>query len=157
MKFRYGYVSNSSSSSFVVCERRDIKDREEMLEYLKSHESCVGYVDIDNGVYFDIEGELRDEILAHFDEVYEHFAISDGFQLCGEDGFQVTEDMVGCTVSITSGWDGYGCPCYLEYDERDYSGLYTDVLELLFENLPDDKGYEIINELTGNDSEGEEW
>ena len=156
MKERHGFVSNSSSSSFIVCERRSIKDKEEMLEYLKSHESCVGYVEIDDGVYFDIEDELRDEILANFDEVYKCFVISDGFQTCGEDGFQITEDMLGCTVSISSGWDGDGCPCYLEYDEIDYNDLYTDVLEFLFEDLPDDKGYEIISKLTGEEPEDEE-
>ena len=156
MKERHGFVSNSSSSSFIVCERRTIENKEEMLEYLKSHESCVGYVDIEDGVYFDIESELRDEILANFDEVYKCFNVSDGFQTCGEDGFQITEDMLGCTVSISSGWDGDGCPCYLEYYEIDCNDLYIDVLDFLFDNLPEDKKNKIISKLTGEEFGGEE-
>lgn len=149
MKIRSGFVSNSSSSSFIICERRVIKNKEEKLEYLKSHKSCVGYVNVNDGIYFDIEDKLKDEILANFDKVYKCFTISDEFRTCDEDGFRVTEDMVGCDISITTSWeDGYGCPCYLEYDDIYCNHLYTDVLDFLFESLPVDKKCNTIIKLT---------
>lgn len=155
MKIRAGFVSNSSSSSFVVCERKLIKDDKEMLEYLKSHEECVGYVNIDDGIYFDIKDKLRDELINNFDKVSRNFTISDGFQFCDEESFKVTEDMVGCTISISSGWDGDGCPRHIEYEDLEYDE-YDDVLDFLFDDLPYDEKDEIIDKLIGNSSEEDE-
>ena len=79
MKIRKGFVSNSSSSSFIICEKACIKDREEIREYLKNNDTCVGYyenLNDDDGVFFEIKKTLRDKIIEHFDEIKDFAFIS---------------------------------------------------------------------------------
>lgn len=74
--------------------------------------------------------------------------------------FSVTKNDLEVDWFSGTGWDGDGCPCYLEYYEIDCGDLYTDVLEFLFEDLSDGKGHKIISTLTGDsydeDEEAEE-
>ena len=118
MKIRKGFVSNSSSSSFIICEKACIKDREEIREYLKNNDTCVGYYENLNdydGVFFEIKKTLRDKIIEHFDEIKDLFTIEDNFHYLN--GETITSDMVGCTISDWSGMDGLGCPIFINGNE----------------------------------------
>lgn len=141
MKIRSGFVSNSSSSSFVVCERKIITERDEILEYLKTHEKCVGFVELQSGVYFDIQDELREEIVKNIHAVEGFLSIVDGFKLLG-DCFKITEDMVGCNVSVEV-QDEYSCG-YYEYRDR-ACDTYKDILWTLFGDLPHEKYEKIVD------------
>src|SRR5574344_1902473 len=114
MKIRHGFVSNSSSSSFIICEKACIKDREKIREYIKNNDTCVGYyVNLNDydGVFFEIKKTLRDKIIEHFDEIKDLFTIEDNFHYLN--GETITSDMVGCTISDWSGMDGLGCPIFI--------------------------------------------
>ena len=118
MKIRNGFVSNSSSSSFIICKKACIKDREEIREYLKNNDTCVGYYENLNdydGVFFEIKKTLRDKIIEHFDEIKDLFIIEDNFHYLN--GETITSDMVGCTISDWSGMDGAGCPILINGDD----------------------------------------
>ena len=133
MKIRNGFVSNSSSSSFIICKKACIKDREEIREYLKNNDTCVGYYENLNdydGVFFEIKKTLRDKIIEHFDEIEDLFTIEDNFHYLN--GETITSDMVGCTISDWSGMDGAGCPILINGDD-----WYWD----------EDCGEEILNQI----------
>ena len=118
MKIRHGFVSNSSSSSFIICERDCIEDREKIREYLKNNDTCVGYYENLNdydGVFFEIKKTLRDKIIEHFDEIKDLFTIEDNFHYLNNE--TITSDMVGCTISDWSGMDGAGCPILINGDD----------------------------------------
>lgn len=118
MKIRKGFVSNSSSSSFIICEKACIKDREEIREYIKNHDTCIGfYEDLNDycGVFFEIKKTLRDKILEHFDEIKDLFTIEDNFHYLNNE--TITLDMVGCSISEWSGMDGAGCPILINGDD----------------------------------------
>ena len=118
MKIRNGFVSNSSSSSFIICKKACIKDREEIREYLKNNDTCVGYYENLNdydGVFFEIKKTLRDKIIEHFDEIEDLFTIEDNFHYLNNE--TITSDMVGCTISDWSGRDGAGCPILINGDD----------------------------------------
>ena len=118
MKIRKGFVSNSSSSSLIICEKACIKDREEIREYLKNNDTCVGYYENLNdydGVFFEIKKTLRDKIIEHFDEIKDLFTIEDNFHYLNNE--TITSDMVGCTISDWSGMDGAGCPILINGDD----------------------------------------
>ena len=145
MKIRNGFVSNSSSSSFIVCYRSYIKNPEEILEYIKSHEECTGMIEElgydGRNVYFDIKRNLRTAILKH-PEVVSKMVIVDGFQSLEED-FKVTPEMIDCEIFVESGWDGIGCDSYEEYD----FGSYSVIVEALFKDLPEDQYDRVIDLL----------
>ena len=118
MKIRHGFVSNSSSSSFIICEKACIKDREKIREYIKNNDTCVGfYEDLNDGdgVFFEIKKTLRDKIIEHFDEIKDLFTIEDNFHYLNNE--TITSDMVGCTISDWSGMDGAGCPILINGDD----------------------------------------
>ena len=118
MKIRNGFVSNSSSSSFIICKKACIKDREEIREYLKNNDTCVGYYENLNdydGVFFEIKKTLRDKIIEHFDEIEDLFTIEDNFHYLNNE--TITSDMVGCTILDWSGMDGAGCPILINGDD----------------------------------------
>ena len=118
MKIRKGFVSNSSSSSFIICEKACINDREEIREYLKNNDTCVGYYENLNDydeVFFEIKKTLRDKIIEHFDEIEDLFTIEDNFHYLNNE--TITSDMVGCTISDWSGMDGAGCPILINGDD----------------------------------------
>ena len=118
MKIRHGFVSNSSSSSFIICEKACIKDREKIREYIKNNDTCVGYYENLNdgdGVFFEIKKTLRDKIIEHFDEIEDLFTIEDNFHYLNNE--TITSDMVGCTISDWSGMDGAGCPILINGDD----------------------------------------
>ena len=81
MKIRNGFVSNSSSSSFIICKKACIEDREEIREYIKNSDTCVGdYENLNDydGVFFEIKKTLMDKIIEHFDEIKDLFIIERG-------------------------------------------------------------------------------
>ena len=138
MKIRSGFVSNSSSSSFIICTRQYITGKEAVLEYIKSHEACTGYYEdlgYDCSVYFEIKGALREAILSHADSIESFPTIVDDFHYLDENS-TITADMVGCELSVQSGWDGEGCDRYIVLDDMSW-GEYDRVLEELFPGLTD--------------------
>jgi len=59
MKIRNGFVSNSSSSSFVIHKsyltEEQVKKMKEVYNRLKDSDQTEDYIYDDNGAYFDIE------------------------------------------------------------------------------------------------------
>lgn len=150
MKVRNGFVSNSSSSSFIVCSKKWIGTKQEVLEYLKAHDKCVGYlvgVVGDCGVYFDIESKFRKAILDHADDIEVWPTIVEGFH-CLDEEFKITEDMVGAEVSIQSGWDGDGCDRYYSYGKI-VDGVYEGIFDAIFGALPGDEYDSLVAILEG--------
>lgn len=146
MKIRNGFVSNSSSSSFIICKKACIKDREEIREYLKNNDTCVGYYENLNdgdGVFFEIKKTLRDKIIEHFDEIKDLFTIEDNFHYLNDE--TITSDMVGCTISDWSGMDGLGCPIFIsgsywEWDCR----CGEEILNQIFDGILEEEDLESL-------------
>ena len=146
MKIRNGFVSNSSSSSFIICEKACIKDREEIREYLKNNDTCVGYYENLNdgdGVFFEIKKTLRDKIIEHFDEIKDLLTIEDNFHYLNDE--TITSDMVGCTISDWSGMDGLGCPIFIsgsywEWDCR----CGEEILNQIFDGILEEEDLESL-------------
>ena len=123
MKIRNGFVSNSSSSSFIVLSKRYIEDPKEIEDYLKTHDEAVLFFDScdlnEYGVYIRIDRKIIDNILnGEYPNILSYMIVDDYFHI-GEDS-KITEDMVGTTLEAWSGWDGEGCP--FEFSE----GWYED-------------------------------
>ena len=146
MKIRHGFVSNSSSSSFIICEKACIKDREKIREYIKNNDTCVGfYEDLNDGdgVFFEIKKTLRDKIIEHFDEIKDLFTIEDNFHYLNDE--TITSDMVGCTISDWSGMDGLGCPIFIsgsywEWDCR----CGEEILNQIFDGILEEEDLESL-------------
>ena len=146
MKIRHGFISNSSSSSFIICEKACIKDREKIREYLKNNDTCVGYYENLNdgdGVFFEIKKTLRDKIIEHFDEIKDLFTIEDNFHYLNDE--TITSDMVGCTISDWSGMDGLGCPIFIsgsywEWDCR----CGEEILNQIFDGILEEEDLESL-------------
>ena len=146
MKIRHGFVSNSSSSSFIICEKACIKDREKIREYITNNDTCVGfYEDLNDGdgVFFEIKKTLRDKIIEHFDEIKDLFTIEDNFHYLNDE--TITSDMVGCTISDWSGMDGLGCPIFIsgsywEWDCR----CGEEILNQIFDGILEEEDLESL-------------
>ena len=146
MKIRNGFVSNSSSSSFIICKKACIKDREEIREYLKNNDTCVGYYenlsDYD-GVFFEIKKTLRDKIIEHFDEIKDLFTIEDNFHYLN--GETITSDMVGCTISDWSGMDGLGCPIFINGNDWEWDcRCGEEILNQIFDGILEEEDLESL-------------
>lgn len=146
MKIRKGFVSNSSSSSFIICEKACIKDREKIREYLKNNDTCVGYYENLNdgdGVFFEIKKTLRDKIIEHFDEIKDLFTIEDNFHYLN--GETITSDMVGCTISDWSGMDGLGCPIFINGDDWEWDcRCGEEILNQIFDGILEEEDLESL-------------
>ena len=146
MKIRNGFVSNSSSSSFIICKKACIKDREESREYLKNNDTCVGYYenlsDYD-GVFFEIKKTLRDKIIEHFDEIKDLFTIEDNFHYLNDE--TITSDMVGCTISDWSGMDGLGCPIFINGNDWEWDcRCGEEILNQIFDGILEEEDLESL-------------
>ena len=146
MKIRKGFVSNSSSSSFIICEKACIKDREKIREYLKNNDTCVGYYENLNdydGVFFEIKKTLRDKIIEHFDEIKDLFTIEDNFHYLN--GETITSDMVGCTISDWSGMDGLGCPIFINGNDWEWDcRCGVEILNQIFDGILEEEDLESL-------------
>lgn len=146
MKIRKGFVSNSSSSSFIICKKACIKDREEIREYLKNNDTCVGYYENLNdydGVFFEIKKTLRDKIIEHFDEIKDLFTIEDNFHYLN--GETITSDMVGCTISDWSGMDGLGCPIFINGNDWEWDCCCgEEILNRIFDGILEEEDLESL-------------
>ena len=146
MKIRNGFVSNSSSSSFIICEKARIKDREEIREYLKNNDTCVGYYENLNdydGVFFEIKKTLRDKIIEHFDEIKDLFTIEDNFHYLNDE--TITSDMVGCTISDWSGMDGLGCPIFINGNDWEWDcRCGEEILNQIFDGILEEEDLESL-------------
>ena len=146
MKIRSGFVSNSSSSSFIICEKACIKDREEIREYLKNNDTCVGYYENLNdydGVFFEIKKTLRDKIIEHFDEIKDLFTIEDNFHYLNDE--TITSDMVGCTISDWSGMDGLGCPIFINGNDWEWDcHCGEEILNQIFDGILEEEDLESL-------------
>ena len=146
MKIRNGFVSNSSSSSFIICKKACIKDREEIREYLKNNDTCVGYYENLNdydGVFFEIKKTLRDKIIEHFDEIKDLFIIEDNFHYLN--GETITSDMVGCTISDWSGMDGLGCPIFINGNDWEWDcRCGEEILNQIFDGILEEEDLESL-------------
>ena len=108
MKIRNGFVSNSSSSSFIVFFKGRIENRERVLEYIEKHEECTGCLEgtqYADRLYFDIKKDLRDDILKYKDSIKNLPCIIEDFNILGDD-FRITEDMVNGIVVVKCGCEG---------------------------------------------------
>ena len=146
MKIRNGFVSNSSSSSFIICKKACIKDREEIREYLKNNDTCVGYYENLNdydGVFFEIKKTLRDKIIEHFDEIKDLFTIEDNFHYMNDE--TITSDMVGCTISDWSGMDGLGCPIFINGNDWEWDcRCGEEILNQIFDGILEEEDLESL-------------
>ena len=146
MKIRNGFVSNSSSSSFIICKKACIKDREEIREYLKNNDTCVGYYENLNdydGVFFEIKKTLRDKIIEHFDEIKDLFTIEDNFHYLNDE--TITSDMVGCTISDWSGMDGLGCPIFINGNDWEWDeDCGEEVINYIFDGILEEEDLESL-------------
>ena len=146
MKIRNGFVSNSSSSSFIICKKACIKDREEIREYLKNNDTCVGYYENLNdydGVFFEIKKTLRDKIIEHFDEIKDLFTIEDNFHYLN--GETITSDMVGCIISDWSGMDGLGCPVFINGNDWEWDcRCGEEILNQIFDGILEEEDLESL-------------
>ena len=146
MKIRYGFVSNSSSSSFIICEKTCIKDREKIREYIKNNDTCVGfYEDLNDydGVFFEIKKTLRDKIIEHFDEIKDLFTIEDNFHYLNDE--TITSDMVGCTISDWSGMDGLGCPIFINGNDWEWDcRCGEEILNQIFDGILEEEDLESL-------------
>ena len=146
MKIRNGFVSNSSSSSFIICKKACIKDREEIREYLKNNDTCVGYYENLNdygGVFFEIKKTLRDKIIEHFDEIKDLFTIEDNFHYLNDE--TITSDMVGCTISDWSGMDGLGCPIFINGNDWEWDcRCGEEILNQIFDGILEEEDLESL-------------
>lgn len=146
MKIRNGFVSNSSSSSFIICEKACIKDREKIREYIKNNDTCVGfYKDLndDDGVFFEIKKTLRDKIIEHFDEIKDLFTIEDNFHYLNDE--TITSDMVGCTISDWSGMDGLGCPIFINGNDWEWDcRCGEEILNQIFDGILEEEDLESL-------------
>ena len=146
MKIRKGFVSNSSSSSFIICEKACIKDREKIREYLKNNDTCVGYYENLNdydGVFFEIKKTLRDKIIEHFDEIKDLFTIEDNFHYLNDE--TITSDMVGCTISDWSGMDGLGCPIFINGNDWEWDcRCGEEILNQIFDGILEEEDLESL-------------
>ena len=146
MKIRHGFVSNSSSSSFIICEKARIKDREKIREYIKNNDTCVGfYEDLNdyNGVFFEIKKTLRDKIIEHFDEIKDLFTIEDNFHYLN--GETITSDMVGCTISDWSGMEGLGCPIFINGSDWEWDcRCGEEILNQIFDGILEEEDLESL-------------
>lgn len=146
MKIRKGFVSNSSSSSFIICKKARIKDREEIREYLKNNDTCVGYYENLNdydGVFFEIKKTLRDKIIEHFDEIKDLFTIEDNFHYLNNK--TITSDMVGCTISNWSGMEGLGCPIFINGNDWEWDcRCGEEILNQIFDGILEEEDLESL-------------
>ena len=146
MKIRHGFVSNSSSSSFIICEKACIKDREKIREYIKNNDTCVGYYENLNdgdGVFFEIKKTLRDKIIEHFDEIKDLFTIEDNFHYLNDE--TITSDMVGCTISDWSGMDGLGCPIFINGNDWEWDcRCGEEILNQIFDGILEEEDLESL-------------
>ena len=146
MKIRHGFVSNSSSSSFIICEKACIKDREKIREYIKNNDTCVGfYEDLNDGdgVFFEIKKTLRDKIIEHFDEIKDLFTIEDNFHYLNDE--TITSDMVGCTISDWSGMDGLGCPIFINGNDWEWDcRCGEEILNQIFDGILEEEDLESL-------------
>ena len=146
MKIRHGFVSNSSSSSFIICEKACIKDREKIREYIKNNDTCVGfYKDLNDydGVFFEIKKTLRDKIIEHFDEIKDLFTIEDNFHYLNDE--TITSDMVGCTISDWSGMDGLGCPIFINGNDWEWDcRCGEEILNQIFDGILEEEDLESL-------------
>ena len=146
MKIRNGFVSNSSSSSFIICEKACIKDREKIREYIKNNDTCVGfYEDLNDydGVFFEIKKTLRDKIIEHFDEIKDLFTIEDNFHYLNDE--TITSDMVGCTISDWSGMDGLGCPIFINGNDWEWDcRCGEEILNQIFDGILEEEDLESL-------------
>ena len=146
MKIRNGFVSNSSSSSFIICEKACIKDREKIREYIKNNDTCVGYYENLNdydGVFFEIKKTLRDKIIEHFDEIKDLFTIEDNFHYLNDE--TITSDMVGCTISDWSGMDGLGCPIFINGNDWEWDcRCGEEILNQIFDGILEEEDLESL-------------
>ena len=154
MKIRNGFVSNSSSSSFIICKKACIKDREEIREYLKNNDTCVGYYENLNdydGVFFEIKKTLRDKIIEHFDEIKDLFTIEDNFHYLN--GETITSDMVGCTISDWSGMDGLGCPIFINGNDWEWDcRCGEEILNQIFDGILEEEDLESLLLIVSEES-----
>lgn len=124
MKIRDGFVSNSSSSSFLVFARDIIKEPQPVLDYIESHESCVGMVKLHDLYgsyvsYFDIEGVLRRAILEHREDLEETPSVVVDFRDLGHAKdrlavINIDESMVKGNIYLHELYNNY------ETDRRNY-------------------------------------
>ena len=160
MKIRNGFVSNSSSSSFIICKKACIKDREEIREYLKNNDTCVGYYENLNdgdGVFFEIKKTLRDKIIEHFDEIKDLFTIEDNFHYLNDE--TITSDMVGCTISDWSGMDGLGCPIFINGNDWEWDcRCGEEILNQIFDGILEEEDLESLLLTVSEESyEDQNW
>ena len=151
MKVRNGFVSNSSSSSFIVFFKNRIENREKVLEYIENHKECVGYLEdtrYGDRLYFDIKEDLRDDILKYKDSIKSLPYIVENFSTLGED-FRITEDMVNGTVIVQYGYDGEDCDTYIPYEEMYWDYGLEDIIYFLFSDLPEDEYKKISEKYAG--------
>ena len=118
MKFRYGYVSNSSSSSFILGYSCDPMDREATVKFLKDSNNInkslliVGMEMGDGDDIFYLDGKQERFILDH------------------EDRFLESKET----------WEAYISP--YRFDREDYSDIYSDDDGLSSEPRRCDRGME---------------
>lgn len=140
MKIRNGFISNSSSSSFIVFFKNSIENREKVLEYIENHEECTGCLEgtrYSDRLYFDIKKDLRDDILKYKDSIKNLPCIIEDFSILGED-FRITEDMVNGTVIVQYGYEGEDRDTYIPYEDMYWDYGSGDIIYALFSDLPED-------------------
>ena len=149
MKIRNGFVSNSSSSSFLLCIGR-IKDRKQFDFYIDRYKMKFGYdfyiikaSDINNG----------DISYNGFDIILENFATS--VKISGING---NDELVILNISNDEGdeyfWDGYDMnyDIDLEYFKSNYEDQFEKYL--IFSSRTNHAGIDITDYTYGAERNG---
>lgn len=159
MKVRDGFISNSSSSSFLVFARAIIKEPRSALDYIESHESCVGMLKLHDLCgsyvgYFDIEGVLRRAILEHRDDLEGTPSVAVDFRDLGhaKDRLAVVnidESMVKGSIYMHELYNDYETDRRIYIPAEDFWWCGSCVVEALFGDRAKElnEEYSLVKEL----------